>query len=95
MPGPKDGYKKQSPQTAAAKNLGKKLRRARQYNFLSGREVSEKLGVDRSFVIRIESGDRVPDLVELNALAKAVKLDIKDLLAQLIADLSKPAALGG
>lgn len=87
--GVKLGYKKASANTPAAKNLGARLRKARRYEFLSLRDVAESLGVDRSFVIRTESGDRVPDIVELTRLAGVLKLDISELMLQIVADLQE------
>lgn len=87
--GVKLGYKKASANTTASKNLGARLRKARRYEFLSLREVAGLLGVDHSFVLRTESGERVPDVVELARLAGVLKLDITELLQQIVTDLKE------
>jgi transcriptional regulator with XRE-family HTH domain len=54
--------------------LGERLKSAREYLGLSQEEVSKALGIPRSALSAIESGQRGVDVLELKALAKIYKL---------------------
>jgi transcriptional regulator with XRE-family HTH domain len=51
---------------------------------MTQRELAEALKRPRSFVSRIEAGERRLDVVEFVAVAKALKLDPMDLFARFV-----------
>lgn len=58
------------------------LREQRESRGLRQSEIAERLGVPQSLVSRYESGERRIDLIELEAIAKAIEITLPDLLAK-------------
>src|SRR6516162_9788244 len=63
------------------KELGSRLRRVRESRGYTQEEVAELLGIPRSSVVQIESGNRSVDSLELMKLSEAFGFDPKDLFA--------------
>jgi transcriptional regulator with XRE-family HTH domain len=51
------------------------LKASREEAGLTQRELADRLGKPRSFISKIESGERIPRINEFCDLAKAMKLD--------------------
>jgi transcriptional regulator with XRE-family HTH domain len=65
--------------------IGRVIRRERQDRRLTIRELGEKAGLSEIYVGEIERGQKYPSARVLESLAKALDLDIADLL-ELVAD---------
>ena len=52
-------------------------------------ELAERLGKPQQFVSKVEKGDRRLDLVEFVAIARALRMDPKDLFARVLKRLPK------
>lgn len=63
------------------KELGSRLRRVRESRGYTQEEVAELLGIPRSSVVQIESGNRSVDSLELMKLSEAFGFEPKDLFA--------------
>ena len=77
-----------------AQRLGEHLRRAREAQKLSTRQVAERAGVDMSTVVRIENGAfATPRLETVKALAEALDIPISNVyaLAQYVAPTELPS----
>jgi transcriptional regulator with XRE-family HTH domain len=59
--------------------LGHKVRDLRRALSLSQEEFSVKAGLHRTYISDLESGLRNPTVTTLNKVAKALKVDLKDL----------------
>src|SRR5215813_4002004 len=75
------------------KQLGPRLREARQTANLTVREVGERLGVDHSMIVRYENGESLPPLDRLIALANIYALTPAALLARHAAAVQIIAAI--
>ena len=64
------------------KQLGPRLREARQAANLTVRDAGERLGVDHSMIVRYENGESLPPLDRLIALANLYGLTPAALLAR-------------
>ena len=60
--------------------FGKHLRKLRQENDLTQEELADKAGMHFTYIGQIERGKRNPSLVNLERLAKALKIDAGKLL---------------
>ncbi|MBE0448525.1 MAG: helix-turn-helix transcriptional regulator [Actinobacteria bacterium] len=60
--------------------LGRNIERARQYSGLSQSELANLIGLDRSAISRIESGERRVDSIELVNIARALGISESSLL---------------
>ncbi len=65
--------------------IGKVIRRERQDRHMTIKELADKAGLSEIYVGEIERGQKYPSAVVLESLAKALDLDIADLL-QLLAE---------
>ena len=63
--------------------MGNRLREAREYLGFSQEEVATYMGVSRSALSNIETGQRRIDVVEFMALADAIGFDAADAIRQL------------
>jgi transcriptional regulator with XRE-family HTH domain len=59
--------------------LGHRVRNLRRALGLSQEEFSVKAGLHRTYISDLESGLRNPTVTTLNKVAKALKVDLKDL----------------
>jgi transcriptional regulator with XRE-family HTH domain len=64
------------------KELGSRLRRIRESRGYTQEEIAELLGIPRSGVVQIESGNRSVDSLELMKLSDALGFDPKDVFAE-------------
>ena len=62
------------------KEIGEKLRKAREYLSLTQAQVAQILNVGRDAIIRIESGKRKIDAEELSRFSELYKISIDELL---------------
>lgn len=62
-----------------AKKLGENLKKIRTLKNVSQVEISNILGVDRSFISNIENGKNNPTLSTITNLAKALKVPVGEL----------------
>jgi transcriptional regulator with XRE-family HTH domain len=62
------------------RKLGEKIREKRLELGLSQEDLSNKTGLDRTYISGIERGVRNPALKNLNKLAKALKISIDQLM---------------
>jgi transcriptional regulator with XRE-family HTH domain len=65
---------------AAARRLGERLKRLREYLGMSQQHVAERTGIPRSAVSEIERGQRKVDAVELTKLARLYQHPVSWLL---------------
>ena len=61
-------------------SISQNLSTLRQYHAYSQEEVAEKIGVSRQAVSKWESGESLPDIVNLDALASLYDVSIDDLI---------------
>ena len=61
-------------------SFGESLRRLRMEKGLSQQRLSEILFVDRSTIVRWETGSRTPDVLLLTRIAEALDVDVRLLL---------------
>lgn len=66
--------------TNAQQKLGKKVRKIRLDADLSQEVVAEMAGLDRTYVSGIERGVRNPSLRNIEKLAKALQVPVRDLI---------------
>ncbi len=71
----------------ARKELGDKLREARRYLGLTQDEVSQKLGIQRTALGDIETGQRRVDAIELSQLAKLYQRPTSHFLGEELDDI--------
>jgi Zn-dependent peptidase ImmA (M78 family)/transcriptional regulator with XRE-family HTH domain len=64
------------------KELGQRLRRLRENRGYTQEEIAQVLGISRSSVVQLESGNRSLDSVELMTLSKELAFDPKELFAE-------------
>jgi transcriptional regulator with XRE-family HTH domain len=62
------------------RRLGMKIKQTREERGMTQAEVADKVGIHPMYVSRIERGVQVPSLSLLDKLARALKVEIKDLL---------------
>lgn len=65
-----------------AGTLGNRIAIAREAMNISRAELARRLYVDRTVVSRWESDSRIPDAVQVQRVAKALRVPIADLLAE-------------
>jgi transcriptional regulator with XRE-family HTH domain len=63
-----------------SKKFGKNLKKLRLEKKMSQGDIARALGVHRSYISGLERGIRNPTLINIERLAKALKMDIKRLL---------------
>lgn len=63
-------------------SLGERIKEARTYRGFSQEEVAKFLGVSRSSISLIESGERGIDALELQRIAALFRCDVKDLIGE-------------
>jgi transcriptional regulator with XRE-family HTH domain len=69
------------PKTKSIKiRFGAKVREARKRAGLNQNVVSERVGIFRSYLSRIETGNANPTLLVMDAIAKALKAELWELL---------------
>src|SRR5919108_4776489 len=61
---------------SSGRAIGLDIRRLREDVGMSQRQLSEQAGIDHGFLARIESGERLPSLATLNAIALAMGGDL-------------------
>lgn len=61
--------------------FGAKLRKIRKERNLSQEELSKAAGLDRTFVGKIERGERSPSLQTISKLATALDINIQELFS--------------
>jgi transcriptional regulator with XRE-family HTH domain len=66
--------------TPTPRQLGVRLRKIRQAKKLSQAALAERAGYSREYVNKIEAGRYDPPLSTLNALAKALKVKVSELV---------------
>lgn len=64
----------------SAKKLGNNIKRIRLKKGMSQGDICRKLGVDRSYISNVESGNKNPTLSTIEKIAKALAVKVKDLL---------------
>lgn len=73
-------------QAAAAKLLktfGRSIRSYRKQRGMSQEDLAEKSGLSRNYISDIERGVRNPSLLALIGIAKALRMPLRDLLADI------------
>ncbi|MGH7206326.1 MAG: helix-turn-helix domain-containing protein [Nitrospiraceae bacterium] len=68
--------KLRKPQAIDRQQLGDRLRKTREYLGLSQEEVAKRIGIPRSALSNIESGQRGIDALELRKIAELYKLPL-------------------
>jgi transcriptional regulator with XRE-family HTH domain len=61
------------------KKFGERLRKMRQEKRLSQEALSFACGLDRTYIGGIERGERNPSLININKIADALNISLKDL----------------
>lgn len=69
--------------TNAQQKLGKKIKQLRLDAGLSQERLGEMTGLDRTYISGIERGVRNPSLKNIEKLAKALKVRVADLTAEM------------
>jgi len=64
----------------SAKKLGENMKRIRLEKGMSQSDICQKLGVDRSYISNVESGNKNPTLSTITKLAKALCVSVDELL---------------
>jgi len=64
----------------SAKKLGANMKRIRKAKQMTQGDICRKLGVDRSYVSNVESGNKNPTLSTITKLAKALGVSVDELL---------------
>ena len=64
----------------SAKKLGENMKKIRLAKQMSQGDICRKLGVDRSYISNVESGNKNPTLSTITKLAKALDVSIKELI---------------
>ena len=64
----------------SAKKLGQNMKRIRLVKQMSQGDICRKLGVDRSYISNVESGNKNPTLSTITKLAKALGVSVDELL---------------
>ena len=65
--------------TNVRKVFGERLRELRKREGFSQEELSSKAGLDRTYVGKIERGEKSPSLETIERLANSLDLDMRDL----------------
>ena len=73
-----------SLRSPSQKGLQELLLRVRKEKKLSQWDVAKKLGRPQSFVSKYESGERLLDVIEFIAVARAMGADPNDILSELL-----------
>jgi len=73
-----------SLRSPSQKRLQELLLRVRKERKLSQWDVAKKLGRPQSFVSKYESGERLLDVIEFIAVARAMGVDPNDILSELL-----------
>ena len=63
----------------SAKKLGMNIKRIRLAKKMSQGDICRKLGIDRSYMSNIESGNKNPTLSSINKLAKTLGVSVSEL----------------
>ena len=63
----------------SAKKLGMNIKRIRLSKKMSQGDICRKLGIDRSYMSNIESGNKNPTLSSINKLAKTLGVSVSEL----------------
>jgi transcriptional regulator with XRE-family HTH domain len=61
------------------KKFGRNLRRIREKRKLTQQELSDEIGVDKTYIGKIERGERSPSLSVIQEVARALDISIKSL----------------
>ena len=64
----------------SAKKLGENMKKIRLAKQMSQGDICRKLGVDRSYISNVESGNKNPTLSTITKLAKALNVSVNELL---------------
>jgi len=64
----------------SAKKLGNNMKRIRLEKGMSQGDICRRLGLDRSYISNVESGNKNPTLATIEKIAKALTVKVKDLL---------------
>lgn len=64
----------------ALKLIGSKLQAARKLKGLTQQEVADRVGISRTYYSQIENGDRDPATTVITNIAKALDVNIADIL---------------
>lgn len=64
----------------SAKKLGANMKRIRLEKQMTQGDICRKLGVDRSYISNVESGNKNPTLSTITKLAKALGVTVDELL---------------
>ena len=65
---------------SSAKKLGNNMKRLRLEKGMSQGDICRKIGVDRSYISNIESGNKNPTLATIERIAKALDVSIEKLI---------------
>jgi transcriptional regulator with XRE-family HTH domain len=65
-----------------------KIRALRESFGLTQKELADKIGVDQTFISKIETGDRRVDLIELREICLSLGTSLEDFIKSLEADIS-------
>ncbi len=66
--------------TPTPRQMGKTIRKLRIAKKLSQAELADRVGLSREYINKIEAGRYDPPLSTINALAKALRVDVAKLL---------------
>ena len=64
----------------SAKKLGANMKRIRKVKQMTQGDICRKLGVDRSYISNVESGNKNPTLSTITKLAKVLSVSVDELL---------------
>ena len=64
----------------SAKKLGQNMKRIRLSKQMSQGDICRKLGVDRSYISNVESGNKNPTLSTITKLAEALGVSVDEIL---------------
>jgi transcriptional regulator with XRE-family HTH domain len=73
--------------------LGVRLKEAREYRGFSQEEVAKYLGVPRSAISLIETGDRRLDVLEIRKLTQLYECSIEELTGEIPLEESEPSSI--
>jgi transcriptional regulator with XRE-family HTH domain len=73
----------QASDTKLLKTFGRSIRRLRKQHRLSQEDLAEKSGLSRNYISDIERGVRNPGLLALVALARALRVSLRELVEEI------------
>lgn len=84
--------KKKNKKTIHAKDYHKvigMLRELREQNFLTQKELADRIGSDQTFISKIEIGERRLDIIELKYICEALEISLVEFIMNVEKEIEK------